>query len=60
MTKYDKLIDVIKQHLYTYYIDGEQQNGWDELKANESAHKILQTVEEYQSPPVSKIWRASD
>ena len=60
MTRYDKLIDAIKDHLYGYYVSGQQNDGWDESDANESAHAILQAVEEYQSSPLSRAWRASD
>jgi hypothetical protein len=60
MTKYDKLMDVIKDHLYAYYISGQQNDGWDEADSQESAHMILQAVEEYQNSPLAKSWRASD
>ena len=33
MTKYDKLMDVIKDHLYAYYISVQQNDGWDEADA---------------------------
>lgn len=61
MTHYDKLIDTIKDHLYGYYISGQQKDGWDESDANESAQMILQAVEEFQTVR-TKInqWRASD
>lgn len=60
MTRYDKLMDTIKDHLNSYYISGQQGDGWDEADAQESAHLILQAVEEYQSSPSVKSWRASD
>jgi hypothetical protein len=60
MTKYDKLMDAIKDHLYGYYVSGLHDDGWDESDANESAYAILQAVEEFQSSPLSKVWRASD
>jgi hypothetical protein len=61
MTHYDKLIDVIKDHLYGYYISGQQKDGWDEADANESAQIILQAVEEFQSTRTKlNQWRASD
>lgn len=61
MTHYDKLIDTIKDHLYGYYSHGINQNGWDELNANESAQLILQAVEEFQSTRTKLTrWRASD
>jgi hypothetical protein len=61
MTHYDRLIDVIKDHLYAYYISGQQKDGWDEADANESAQMILTSVEEFQSKREQlKQWRASD
>ena len=60
MTKYDKLMDVIKDHLYAYYISGQQNDGSDEADAKESSHMILTAVEEYQSSPYFHQWRASD
>lgn len=60
MTQYDKLMDVIKNHLYAYYLSGQKDDGWDEADAKESAHIILQAVEEYQSVPTVARWRASD
>jgi hypothetical protein len=61
MTHYDKLIDTIKDHLYGYYSDGINQDGWDESDANESAQMILQAVEEFQSNRTKLTqWRASD
>jgi len=61
MTHYDRLIDVIKDHLYAYYISGQQSDGWDEADSHESASMILQAVEEFQATR-SKLnqWRASD
>jgi hypothetical protein len=61
MTHYDKLIDVIKDHLYAYYISGQRGDGWDEADSQESASMILQAVEEFQTVR-TKItqWRASD
>ena len=61
MTNYDKLMDVIKDHLYAYYITGQHNDGWDESDAKESAHMILETVEKYQSVySRNNQWRASD
>jgi hypothetical protein len=61
MTHYDKLMDVIKDHLYAYYISGQQDDGWDEADAQESAQMILQAVEEFQEKRVRlSQWRASD
>jgi hypothetical protein len=61
MTHYDKLVDTIKDHLYSCYISGQQHDGWDEADANESAQMILKAVEEFQQIR-AKInqWRASD
>ena len=53
-------MDVIKDHLYAYYISGQQNDGWDEADSQESAHMILHAVEEYQNSPLAKSWRASD
>ncbi len=61
MTHYDKLMDVIKDHLYAYYISGQHGDGWDEADAQESAQMILQAVEEFQDKRVKLTqWRASD
>lgn len=60
MTRYDKLIDSIKDHLHQYYVSGCQHDDWDEADANEASHAILVAVEEYQSSPFSRSWRASD
>lgn len=61
MTHYDRLIDVIKDHLNAYYISGQVGDGWDEADAQESAHMILQAVEEFQTVR-NKVtrWRATD
>jgi hypothetical protein len=53
-------MDTIKDHLYAYYVSGQHNDGWDEADAKESAHAILQAVEEYQDKPSIKSWRASD
>jgi hypothetical protein len=61
MTHYDKLMDVIKDQLYAYYISGTHNDGWDESDAQESAALILQAVEEFQDKRVKLgQWRASD
>jgi hypothetical protein len=61
MTHYDKLMDVIKDQLYTYYIGGQHNDGWDEADACESAQLILQAVEEFQQKRVNlSQWRATD
>lgn len=61
MTHYDRLIDVIKDYLNDYYISGQVGDGWDEADAQESAHMILQAVEEFQTVR-NKVfrWRATD
>jgi hypothetical protein len=60
MTQYDKLMDVIKDHLYAYYLSGQKDDGWDEADAKESAHMILEVVEKFQATPTVARWRASD
>ena len=61
MTHYDKLMDVIKDELYSCYVSGKQGDGWDEASAQESAQMILQAVEEFQEKRVKlSQWRASD
>lgn len=57
MTHYDKLIDSIKQELYQHHCNTAV---WDERSANETSHKILQIVEEFQQTRVTPRWRASD
>ena len=60
MTKYDKLMDAIKDYLYTYYISGQQGDGWDESDAQEVSHAILEAVEKFQSNTMTHRWRATD
>jgi hypothetical protein len=61
MTHYDKLMDVIKDHLYSCYVSGQQGDGWDEADAQESAKMILDAVEEFQQKRTKLLqWRASD
>lgn len=57
MTHYDKLIDSITAVVYFLWSDRKE---WNELKAKEESHKILQMVEEYQSKQPQRRWRASD
>lgn len=58
MTHYDKLIDSIKQELYEFY---SVNTVWNEQDADETSHRILEMVEEFQSNRSSTIrWRASD
>lgn len=54
MTRYDRLMDAIKDHLYNYYISGQQGDKWDEFDAQETSHSILLAVEQYQSSPFAK------
>lgn len=60
MTRYDKLMDVIADHLYAYYLSGMHDDKWDDTDAKNSAKEILYAVEEFQSSPIAKAWRASD
>lgn len=46
MTHYDRLIDSIVEEIYIFY---SYSNKWDEEKAKQKAHKILQIVEEFQT-----------
>lgn len=62
MTHYDKLIDSIVDEIY--YVWTEVSN-WDDKEtqetAKETAHRILQHVEEFQSNRTKLTqWRASD
>lgn len=59
MTHYDKLIDSIKQELYEFHYHVDL---WNEEKATETSHRILEIVEEFQSNRnlVGNQWRASD
>jgi hypothetical protein len=45
MTHYDKLIDAIKNEIYNLYTTTDS---WEENEANQTAHKILTLVEEFQ------------
>lgn len=45
MTHYDKLIDSIKNEIYLLY---HTTNSWNEKEATQTAHKILNFVEEFQ------------
>jgi hypothetical protein len=53
-------MDTIKDHLYGYYISGQRGDGWDEDDAKQSSQLILEVIEEYQSLPDVRAWRASD
>lgn len=48
MTNYDRLIDAIKDYLYTEYLSGKCGDNWDETAAATTAHEILKIVEEFQ------------
>lgn len=60
MTHYDRLINVIKDHLNGYYISGHLGDFWDEADAHESAHMILEAVEKFQDKRKLNQWRATD
>lgn len=45
MTHYDKLIDSITNEIYQLYTITDS---WDEDQANQTSHKILTLVEEFQ------------
>lgn len=49
MTHYDKLIDSIKNQIYSLY---NTTDGWDENEATLISHKILTIVEEFQQKRV--------
>jgi hypothetical protein len=62
MTHYDALIDAIKQQLYEHHCNTAV---WNENEANETSHRILKIVEEFQETRsgLKKYyfqWRASD
>ena len=50
MTHYDKVIDSIVDEIYSVY----NAKRWNEKEAKETAHKILQIVEEFQSHRILK------
>jgi hypothetical protein len=60
MTHHDKLIDSLTDILYTWYVTGQMDSRFDEKSAKKNAQQILEIVEEYQSSPLVKAWRASD
>jgi len=65
MTHYDKLIDSIIDEMYYLWKETWE---WDDAASKETAHRILQHVEEFQSnrilpttdTSVYTQWRASD
>lgn len=46
MTNYDMLMDAVVNQIYLLY---SQTDGWNEQMAKETAHRILEIVEEYKS-----------
>jgi hypothetical protein len=60
MTQYERLLTEIKDHLFTYYSSGSNDDGWDEADANESAHMIVEIVKKFESIPTVAKWRATD
>lgn len=46
MTNYDILMDSVVNQIYLLYA---QTDSWNEEKAKEAAHRILEIVEEYKS-----------
>lgn len=69
MTHYDKLMDSIVDEIYYVWTEISSWNADDQKTARETAHRILEHVEEFQANR-SKItttylkarpqWRASD
>ena len=61
MTHYDKLIDSIIDEIYWVWTEVSDWNS-DEDAVRETAHRILQHVEEFQSnrTKITSQWRASD
>lgn len=46
MTNYDMLMDAVVNQIYLLYA---QTDSWDETMAKETAHRILEIIEEYKS-----------
>lgn len=46
MTNYDILMDAVVNQIYLLYA---QTDSWNEVKAKETAHRILEIIEEYKS-----------
>lgn len=46
MTNYDMLMDAVVNQIYLLYA---QTDSWNEVKAKETAHRILEIIEEYKS-----------
>lgn len=66
MTHYDKLIDSIVDEIYYVWTEVSCWNEDDQEMAKETAHRILQHVEEFQqkrtqlNKTTNCKWRASD
>ena len=60
MTRYDMLIDSITTELFNYWEDAVNGEQWNDDAAKQTAHQILEMVEDYQSTKPTKTWRASD
>jgi len=61
MSNYDRLIDLITDTIYDWYVAGQRDCEFPEDLAKRDAHKILEMVEEFQTvEPSVKQWRASD
>jgi hypothetical protein len=52
MTTYQILIDTITNEIYQLYNTTDR---WDEEKAKESSHKILELVEQFQTKRVESV-----
>jgi hypothetical protein len=46
MTNYDMMIDAVVNQIYLLY---NQTDSWNEQLSKETAHRILQIIEEYKS-----------
>lgn len=46
MTNYDMMMDAVVNQIYLLYA---QTDSWDEKKAKQTAHQILEIIEEYKS-----------
>jgi len=53
MTNYDKLIDSIKEYLYSEHLSGKCGEPWNEDEASKTAHEVLLIVEEFQQKRVA-------
>lgn len=58
MTHYDKMIDAIIDEFYYFWTE---TSSWNPDDAKESAHRVLEIVEEFQNTRTKlNQWRASD